>query len=55
MRVIAGTEARTVTTPAAVMPGLAGAEGGEAIVCMPAGGRAGVPGSDARQQLPWAV
>ena len=29
-------------------------ESGEAIVCMPAGGQAGLPGSDAKQPLPWA-
>jgi len=33
----------------------AGAEAAEALVCMAAGGQAGVPGSDAKQQLPWAV
>jgi quercetin dioxygenase-like cupin family protein len=27
----------------------------EAIVCMAAGGQATVPGSDARQPLPWAL
>jgi mannose-6-phosphate isomerase-like protein (cupin superfamily) len=32
-----------------------GAESAEALVCMAAGGQAGVPGSDAKQQLPWAV
>jgi mannose-6-phosphate isomerase-like protein (cupin superfamily) len=31
------------------------AEAAEALVCMAAGGQAGVPGSDAKQQLPWAV
>lgn len=30
-------------------------EAAEAIVCMPAGGQAGVPGSDAKQPLPWAL
>lgn len=29
-------------------------EPGEALVCMPTGGQAGVPGSDAKQSLPWA-
>ncbi|HEY4465050.1 MAG TPA: cupin domain-containing protein [Streptosporangiaceae bacterium] len=29
-------------------------DAGEAIVCMPAGGQASVPGSDAKQLLPWA-
>lgn len=33
----------------------AGAEGTEAIACMVAGGKAGVPGSDAKQSLPWAL
>jgi quercetin dioxygenase-like cupin family protein len=35
--------------------GGAGASEAEAIVCMAAGGQATVPGSDARQSLPWAV
>jgi quercetin dioxygenase-like cupin family protein len=33
----------------------AGEETAEAIVCMPVGGQASVPGSDAKQALPWAV
>jgi quercetin dioxygenase-like cupin family protein len=35
--------------------GGAGTSEAEAIVCMAAGGQATVPGSDARQSLPWAV
>lgn len=33
----------------------AGAEAAEAVVCMKAGGQAGVPGSEAKQPLPWAL
>lgn len=33
----------------------AGANAAEAIVCMAAGGQASVPGSEARQPLPWAL
>ena len=32
-----------------------GTQQAEAIVCMAAGGQATVPGSDARQPLPWAL
>lgn len=35
--------------------GGAGTSEAEAIVCMAAGGQATVPGSDARQSLPWAL
>ena len=35
--------------------GGAGTSEAEAIVCMAAGGQATVPGSDARQPLPWAL
>ena len=35
--------------------GGAGTPEAEAIVCMAAGGQAALPGSDARQALPWAI
>ena len=56
-----GETAHVATGQALAVPGGAtrqfrsGGEAAEAIVCMPAGGQAGVPGSDARQPLPWAV
>jgi quercetin dioxygenase-like cupin family protein len=55
-----GDEATVAAGQAVVVPAhvvrqvLSGPDGFEAIVCMPAGGRASVPGTDGTRPLPWA-
>jgi len=47
---------QAVILPAGVVRQIAVADGpAEALVCMPVGGQATVPGSDARRPLPWAA
>lgn len=55
--VVGAGEALTVPSGATrqFRVGGAGTSEAEAIVCMAAGGQAAVPGSDARQSLPWAL
>jgi quercetin dioxygenase-like cupin family protein len=46
---------QTAILPAGVFRQIQAAEGpAEALVCMPVGGQATVPGSDDRHRLPWA-
>jgi quercetin dioxygenase-like cupin family protein len=55
--VVGAGEALAVPSGAArqFRAGGAGTPEAEAIVCMAAGGQATLPGSDARQSLPWAL
>jgi mannose-6-phosphate isomerase-like protein (cupin superfamily) len=59
--VIDGEAVKVGSGQALIVPGgstrqfRASGQAGVAIVCMPAGGQAGLPGSDARQPIPWAL